>query len=476
MPRLPRPMIRRMIRRGEYARALHHAGVRPPIGILSSLGLHLSVLDRAGEARRISDRCALAVALAVVGDASAAKAEASEIRHNMSPGERRRFAAAVAMWSPQTALDWLPSDQRAARAACFVAAGDVAAAQAECVSLAPSREPRQDREIQALRALLLGRQGDPAGARAALNELFRIQGWRGVPDALPGGDWRPARQPDWTGEPPQRSAPLVSVLMPARNAANTIAAAIGSILAQSCTSLELIVVDDASLDGTSNAVTAAFAGDPRCRLVRVQGSAVGPAAARNRALALATGRYVAMQDADDWSHPERIATAVATLESKGALALVSDLLRIGEDGVVVAPRVFPLIRLNPSSLIFARLPVVNALGVFDPAPTGSDMEYIARIVSRFGHKALLRDRNVSMLVALRTGSLTFRSHSAIDSPDAIRRRIAYREQWLRRQCDGLRASHRGSPVAAAMSRSHLERFVSARLGGALARGFRRLAN
>ncbi len=90
------------------------------------------------------------------------------------------------------------------------------------------------------------------------------------------------------------STPAVSVMMPVYNSAHRVAAAIGSVLAQTFTDLELIVVDDGSTDGLAP-VLASF-GD---RIVTAHQPNRGVAAARNTALSLARGRFLAWLDADD---------------------------------------------------------------------------------------------------------------------------------------------------------------------------------
>lgn len=90
--------------------------------------------------------------------------------------------------------------------------------------------------------------------------------------------------------------PLVSVILPVWNRENSLSVSAGSVLAQSFSNLELIVVDDASELSLEPFVTALA--DNRVRYVRraVRG---GPAAARNTGLAVASGTYVAFQDSDD---------------------------------------------------------------------------------------------------------------------------------------------------------------------------------
>jgi hypothetical protein len=89
---------------------------------------------------------------------------------------------------------------------------------------------------------------------------------------------------------------LISVVMPAWNRADRIAAAIRSVLAQSHAKFELLVVDDGSTDGTAE-IAAAFTSDPRVRLIK--GAHGGVSAARNLGLDAATGEIVAYLDSDN---------------------------------------------------------------------------------------------------------------------------------------------------------------------------------
>jgi glycosyltransferase involved in cell wall biosynthesis len=108
------------------------------------------------------------------------------------------------------------------------------------------------------------------------------------------------------------TAPRVTVLMPARNAAATIAASIQSVLHQTMRDLELIVVDDGSTDETKDIVDAFAATDPRVQVI--SGPARGEPAARNVGLAAARGRWTAMLDADDLACPDRLERQVAYLQ------------------------------------------------------------------------------------------------------------------------------------------------------------------
>ena len=91
-------------------------------------------------------------------------------------------------------------------------------------------------------------------------------------------------------------ATLISVVMPAWNRRDRIAAAIRSVLAQSHAKFELLVVDDGSTDGTAE-IAAAFTSDPRVKVI--QGAHGGVSAARNLGLEAATGEIVAYLDSDN---------------------------------------------------------------------------------------------------------------------------------------------------------------------------------
>src|SRR5947208_14290588 len=95
--------------------------------------------------------------------------------------------------------------------------------------------------------------------------------------------------------------PRVSVVVPARNAAPHIGEALSSIVAQTFGDWEALVVDDGSTDGTADVARAV---DPRI-VVLDNPHPAGPAAARNLAIARASGELLALLDADDQRSEER---------------------------------------------------------------------------------------------------------------------------------------------------------------------------
>jgi glycosyltransferase involved in cell wall biosynthesis len=115
------------------------------------------------------------------------------------------------------------------------------------------------------------------------------------------------------------TTPKVSVCIPVYNRAHYVKTAIDSILMQSFSDFELIVVDDGSSDASRDVVRSCA--DPRMRL-ECNPHNLGIPATRNRCLALARGEYVAILDSDDYAYPERLAKQVAFLDHHPHHALV----------------------------------------------------------------------------------------------------------------------------------------------------------
>ena len=147
-----------------------------------------------------------------------------------------------------------------------------------------------------------------------------------------------------------------------------------SILGQTYRDLELLVVDDASTDA-SRAIVRSY-GDPRVRVL-VNEHNLGLTASLNRGLAVARGRYIARQDADDVSDRSRLERQVELLQRRPAITLVaSHHRRIDDEGRHGGDRIVPtepldirwrLLFLNAfthSSVVFRR-DVVRALGGYD---------------------------------------------------------------------------------------------------------------
>ncbi len=171
-------------------------------------------------------------------------------------------------------------------------------------------------------------------------------------------------------------APRVTVLIGAYNSASTLERAIDSILAQTVTELELIVIDDGSRDATPQIIAAATARDARVRALPMQRN-VGIARSLNAGIEAASAPVVAVQDADDYCAPERLERQLAVLAVRPEVAVVgSRMHEVDENGHPLAPRTSfragdvngVLLRFNPipnTSSAFRR-DVALAAGGYDP--------------------------------------------------------------------------------------------------------------
>lgn len=112
-------------------------------------------------------------------------------------------------------------------------------------------------------------------------------------------------------------APAVSVIVPAYNSERFIGTALRSVIAQTVTDWELIVIDDHSTDGTRAVVEALAAEDPRIHYY-ANGANCGAAKARNRGWDLCRGRHIAFLDSDDRWHPEKLEKQLRRMEQTGA--------------------------------------------------------------------------------------------------------------------------------------------------------------
>ena len=187
--------------------------------------------------------------------------------------------------------------------------------------------------------------------------------------------------------------PLVSVVIPAYNRAETIRRSVDSVLQQDYRKIELLVVDDASSDGTLDMLRQQP--DPRLRVIR-QPSNGGVGAARNRGIEEARGDFIAFLDSDDEWLPGKLSRQMAAFENAPGRVgmIVTGVENRFKDGATAIQRAhrnggwFETLLLRntlhgaPSSGVFRR-EVFEVVGGFDPRlPAIEDYELWLRI-SRF---------------------------------------------------------------------------------------------
>lgn len=149
--------------------------------------------------------------------------------------------------------------------------------------------------------------------------------------------------------------PLVSVVVPTHDRAARLAAALASVRAQTIDDLEIVVVDDGSVDATPDVVAQVAATDRRVRPVRVE-TAEGAPAARNRGVAASRGTFVAFLDDDDLWETEKLERQTAFL---GAHA---DVVAVGCQFAIVAPSGSAAIHRGPTRFGRPELLWANFLG------------------------------------------------------------------------------------------------------------------
>ena len=134
--------------------------------------------------------------------------------------------------------------------------------------------------------------------------------------------------------------PVVSVLMPVYNAERYVGEAVRSILAQTFSDFEFIVIDDGSTDRSGELLSALAAADRRIRLIRRPNT--GYLRALNEGLGYCSGEFVARMDADDVSLPERFERQIGYLrEHPECLVVGSGMLRMDADGDPICEEPMP---------------------------------------------------------------------------------------------------------------------------------------
>ncbi len=165
--------------------------------------------------------------------------------------------------------------------------------------------------------------------------------------------------------------PLVSVVMPVYNSEEYLAEAVESILSQTFTDFEFIIVDDGSEDNSAEIIRSHMGRDFRIQLIQLVENA-GEAAARNAGFAVAKGEFYACQDSDDISLPERLEKQVNFLQSHPEVGAV------GVHSRVVSEDKQPISNREP--------PVRHAEILLD--------HFIGMLSAPFQHSALMMRRDL----------------------------------------------------------------------------------
>lgn len=196
------------------------------------------------------------------------------------------------------------------------------------------------------------------------------------------------------------NGPKVSVLIAAFNAADTLPTALRSLQQQTWSNLEIIIIDDCSPSQDTVIAAERFsAHDERIKIVKMPHNR-GAYVCRNEGLDLASGEFITIHDADDWSHPRKIETQVRyLLENPRVIGCMSEQARCDEELSFTKIRSNGnFVIFNTSSFMFRKSVIAHSLGYWDTARFGADNELVRRMQARFGNSSLKK---------IRTGPLSF---------------------------------------------------------------------
>jgi glycosyltransferase involved in cell wall biosynthesis len=191
---------------------------------------------------------------------------------------------------------------------------------------------------------------------------------------------------------------LVTVYLPTRNRAHFLRPAVESALGQTHRDLELIVVDDASEDGTADLLGVLSAADSRLRVITFTRRS-GPSAARNAAIREARGEFVTGLDDDDRMLPDRVTTLLAAFKPEYAFVCSAFLLRSRAGSTRVLNGKRALLRATDllyfncvGNQVLVPTERVRKLGSFDETMSGfEDYDLWLRLALTFGSVLRIAD-------------------------------------------------------------------------------------
>lgn len=167
--------------------------------------------------------------------------------------------------------------------------------------------------------------------------------------------------------------PKASIIVPAYNAVQTLPETLTSLLQQSYTDFEIVIVNDGSHDTTPE-IAASFQFDPRVKIAHQANR--GLAGARNTGIAAAKGEYVGFCDADDLWEPEKLAAHVAHLDTNPAIGLsYTGSALIDDESELVGVNQRPRLRNVTAAHVLKRNPIGNGSSLVMRRAALKDLAY-----------------------------------------------------------------------------------------------------
>jgi len=196
--------------------------------------------------------------------------------------------------------------------------------------------------------------------------------------------------------------PLVSIILPTYNSSKYLPAALTSIKKQKTKNYELIIVNDASKDNTE-IIIQKFKHLFGKKLIYLENSVrAGPVKARNKAIKISKGQYIAFLDADDTWHKSKLENQLKLFSDKNVLFTYTDFNVINESGKLIQKQLCKnafklygpfMIRYRPYPVCFSstiiRRKLIQKIGAFDSNfhTTHEDVDFRIRIHRIFGINA-----------------------------------------------------------------------------------------
>jgi glycosyltransferase involved in cell wall biosynthesis len=225
--------------------------------------------------------------------------------------------------------------------------------------------------------------------------------------------------------------PLVSIIVTAFNSKKLIENCLYSLKNQTYYNIEIIVIDDASSDSTGNIVRKLMKKDKRIKYYKLNYN-VGTYAAKNFGISYANGEFVTCHDSDDFAHPEKIEKQVRPLIRYPWLVFtVSYWIRLTDKGIFYARQTYPLLRLNPNSVMFRKDIVINKVGLWDYVKIGADSEFYYRLKIAFGRFRMFKIKKPLTIGSYRKNSLTANKSFGFKSGAIPKVRYDYWESWMK---------------------------------------------
>lgn len=199
-------------------------------------------------------------------------------------------------------------------------------------------------------------------------------------------------------------APLVSIIMSAFNAEETIEYAVESLINQSYKNIEILICDDGSSDNTPLIIKKMAQKDSRIKIYRSKKNQ-GTYNIRNEMIKTAQGEFITFQDSDDFALPNRIAEQVSVLSASSKPMCATQWLRMTPSGEFVYFYDDKLSRFCVVSTMI-KAEVFKRIGLFRESLVAADTEFYEKAISVYGNSAIERIEKPLILGLWGSSSLT----------------------------------------------------------------------